>query len=351
MKTHQAGSAGGTSQTASSSRAVSTPTSAKVIDDNLSEESAEARAENRVPNKEVVQTRVGDCLVWEVSLRKEIAADKFGFVQANGKLEFEARLANSGQRPGPQPAVAQPIKPPEMSPLPGPEVLIVRRIHENELLDRWNKRHPHIAVHPSDRIISVNGDSTLEGMQREIRSSKIVVKFLRYPEQFTVKLKKDGRRLGFRFERPPPGAVCEDVRMTEVLLEGALPDYNKEQVKAGKWHLVVLPDMRIMAANSVSGDGAEIAEELKLCEEVTLIIQRAEHRVDPATGYRADSPPGQARAQKGTHRNPFQQGDRGRPWGGHTSSSSSDGYSSSQTPTHTSMTGSSSAQHTARSPR
>jgi len=227
------------------------------------------------------------CFFWEVLLRKESPDDKYGFVQANGKLEFEARLANPSQRPT-TPVSTAPIRPPEDSPLEGPQVLIVRRIHENALLDVWNKRYPDIAVHPQDRICQVNGEISLEGMQREIKLERIGIKFMRYPEHFAVHLKKDGRRLGFRFERPPPGVQCADVRLTEILLEGALPDYNKEQVQQNKWHFTVLPDMRIVAANSVSGDGAEIAEELKRCEEVTLQIARSEYKmVTPTQASRA----------------------------------------------------------------
>merc|ERR1740121_936017 len=130
-----------------------------------SEDSSEARRQNRVPNKEVQMEESDGCYFWEVLLRKETPDDKFGFVQANGKLEFEARLANPSQRPT-TPVSTAPIRPPEDSPLEGPQVLIVRRIHENALLDAWNKRYPDIAVHPQDRICSVNGETTLEGMQR-----------------------------------------------------------------------------------------------------------------------------------------------------------------------------------------
>merc|ERR1712039_1132533 len=108
------------------------------------------------------------------------------------------------------------------------------------------------------------------------RSQCIVLRFMRYPEHFTVKLKKDGRRLGFRFEFPQ-GAKAEEVRVTQLMKEGALPMHNTEQVSRAKWHYVVLPDMRIEAANDVHGNASQIAEELKSCEEVTLRLRRAEH--------------------------------------------------------------------------
>mmetsp|Transcript_137727 Transcript_137727/g.343746 ORF Transcript_137727/g.343746 Transcript_137727/m.343746 type:complete len:633 (+) Transcript_137727:77-1975(+) len=247
--------------------------------DEDSEDSEEARRDNRIPNRDVKQTAVDGCLTWEVSLRKESEKDKFGFVQANGKLEFEARLVNPSRR-SPSPGSSgpkTPTRPPEDCPLPGPQVLIVRRIHEGALLHRWNQRHPQIAVKAQDRITSINGESTVDGMQAEIRNPKIHIRFQRYPDRFTVELKKNGQRLGFRFERPAPGVQSEEIRIIEVLAQGALPDYNKQQVEAEHWQFVVLPDMRITAANAVRGEAGEIAEELKRCDDVKLEIRRAEH--------------------------------------------------------------------------
>jgi len=252
-----------------------------------SEDSQEARAAQRVPNKDVRQEEVDGCLEWEVSLRKESASDKFGFVQANGKLEFETRLANPSQRAVNPGSSKTQLKGPEESPLPGPNVFIVRRIHDGALLHRWNLKYPAIAVQPHDRIVSVNGESSLEGMQREIKSPLILIKFVRYPEVFSLTLKKGDRRLGFRFERPPEGAKSEEVRFTEILAEGALPDYNREQVAAGRFQFVVLPDMRIIKANGLSGDGSEIAEELKRCSEVTLLVRRAEAESSSVAGVKS----------------------------------------------------------------
>lgn len=230
----------------------------------------------------VVTPEVGEdgCTYWEITLKKEHVDDKFGFVQANGKLEFETRLQSSSGSAAsaaqtPNSAAAAEANADHALP-PGPQVLIVRRIHENSLLHRWNRRHPEARVFPLDRICSVNGENTVESMQREIRSQSIVLRFMRYPERFAVTLKKDGRRLGFRFEFPQ-GAKAEEVRVTQLMTEGALPFHNAEQVSRARWHYVVLPDMRIEAANDVYGNASQIAEELKSCEEVTLRLRRAEH--------------------------------------------------------------------------
>merc|ERR1719453_1337782 len=93
--------------------------------------------------------------------------------------------------------------PPEDNSIPAPEVLVVRRVNQDGLLEAWNKRHPEAEVKAQDRIIAVNGETAVEGMQREIRSPRIHIKLCRYPERFTVVLSKAGNvRLGFRFERP-----------------------------------------------------------------------------------------------------------------------------------------------------
>jgi len=208
------------------------------------------------------------CLIWEVVLKKESLEDKFGFLQANGKQEFQKR--SEGMRG----EAAEPYQ--------GPEVLLVRKIHEGGLLDRWNNRHPEAAVVPQDRITMVNEETTVEGMQRMIRSPRIVMKMMRYPEEFEVPLRKDGNRLGFRFEKPHGSA---DLRITEVVPEGALRIYNEAQIALGRWAFVVLPEMRLTGANNVTNNDENIGEYLKSSardpeiNEVTLHMRRAEQRL------------------------------------------------------------------------
>merc|ERR1712187_587397 len=99
---------------------------------------------------------------------------------------------------------------------------------------------------------------------------------MRYPQRFTVPLAKNGRKFGFRFERPQHSNK-EDVRITEVSTDGALFLHNTQQVSLGRWQYVILPGMRILAANNVSGDALQITEELKRCNVVTLHVRRVGH--------------------------------------------------------------------------
>lgn len=193
--------------------------------------------------------------------------EKYGFVQANGKLEFEQRAVAQN--------TSSEVKPHADNKLLGPDVLIVRRIHQGGLLHQWNQQHPKAKVLPEDRICSINDQNSVEGMQHEIRSQKISVQFMRYPQRFMVRLVKDGRRLGFRFECPQ-NSHKEDVRITEVSMDGALMLHNMQQVSLHQWQYVVLPGMRIEASNNVSGDALQITEELKNCNVVTLRIRRVE---------------------------------------------------------------------------
>jgi len=222
--------------------------------------------ESEFSSREQVRREERDgCLFWEVMLKKESIGDKFGFAQVNGRAEFEVRLPAPAQTSEPEFAPDEAWR--------GPEVLIVRRIHDGGLLHQWCCRHPEAEVFPQDRVCAVNGELTVEGMQREIRARRILLRFMRYPEHFAVTLKKDGRKLGFRIQPSSP----QELRITEVLSQGALTAYNRQQVASGLWHYAVLPDMCIESANGVSGDATAIAEELKTCEEVTIRVRRNEH--------------------------------------------------------------------------
>lgn len=211
------------------------------------------------------------CLQWEVLLEKQAVEDKFGFVQANGRMDFESRMMSTSQS---SPQNARLLS--RQSPTSAPEALVVRKVHDHGLLKLWNLRHVRAEVKPQDRIVSVNGEVTVEGMQREIRSRRVLMNVVRYPEFFEVRLSKEGgKRLGFRFERPQC-PTSEGVRITEVLADGALPDHNTGQLILGRCHYVVLPDMRIESVNGISGDSVEIVAELKRADAVRLVIRRAE---------------------------------------------------------------------------
>merc|ERR1712217_44060 len=118
---------------------------------------AHASAEDLEPAVE----KEDGCFHWKVVLKKQSMEDKFGFVMANGKLEYERRLSNL--------KVFKDNRQKEM--LQGPEVLLVQRIHDG-LLQQWNIEHPEAEVLPCDCIYNINGETTVKGMQQEIRSQK-----------------------------------------------------------------------------------------------------------------------------------------------------------------------------------
>merc|ERR550514_1104515 len=97
----------------------------------------------------------------------------------------------------------------------------------------------------------------------------------RFPERFDVELKKGGRKLGFKFEKPSNQTLPE-LRITEVLKEGVLAECNNTQINQSRWHHVVLPEMRIEAVNEVEEDATKIAEELRQCAVAKLRIRRSE---------------------------------------------------------------------------
>merc|ERR1719379_1688336 len=130
------------------------------------------------------------CFVWEVTLTKKDASEKFGFTQS-GKAPLE--------------------------------VLVVRKINEGSLMGEWNKDHPEAEVRVNDRIYRVNSADTVEAMQTELRlSSSVTLRVVRYPSTFEIELDKGGMKLGFKFEKPM-NASLQELRITELLEKGALP--------------------------------------------------------------------------------------------------------------------------------
>jgi len=218
----------------------------------------------------VRQNKIRGCLAWTVVLEKQHPDEDFGYAKVNGRTEFEARLPAPPASPrGRDDDFSRPD-----ADWRGPETLVVRRILEGGLLHQWNLRHPNTPVLPEDSICAINGRTTIHGMLQEEKSSRILLRIVRYPERFEAKLRRDtGVPLGVRVQSCSEG---KELLVIEVCREGALPSYNKDQSFRGRWHKVILPDMVIEAANNVSGDSRAMASELARHEEISLRIRRSE---------------------------------------------------------------------------
>lgn len=257
----------------------------------------------------IMQKDIDGCLHWEVQLVKKTREDRYGFVQANGRTDFESWLSAGYVTKDMEDGGLQGHAGPEMehSPLPGPEVLIVRRIHDGGLVWGWNQVHQEAAICPQDRICSVNGHRRVETMQREFRNADtVVMKMLRYPERFSVMLSISGpaERLGFRFERPAKGSQRSEVLITEIMEDGLIAVHNRKQVAAGKWHYVVMPMMLIEKANDAMGNACLIADELRRkTPQVLLSIWRAEQAILLSKQARATNVKGAIQSGEGRKRN------------------------------------------------
>eukprot|EP00746_Dinoflagellata_sp_MGD_P004047 gnl/MRDRNA2_/MRDRNA2_107842_c0_seq1.p1 gnl/MRDRNA2_/MRDRNA2_107842_c0~~gnl/MRDRNA2_/MRDRNA2_107842_c0_seq1.p1 ORF type:complete len:945 (+),score=259.56 gnl/MRDRNA2_/MRDRNA2_107842_c0_seq1:149-2983(+) len=205
----------------------------------------------RVP-KPVKKVERNGCVFWQVELKKTHEKDRYGIVQKNASKEWT--LDNEDP----------------------PEHLIVERILIPGLLYDWNQEHPDAEVIPTDRILAVNKLTTVAEMHEAQRTSHIKMTICRFPEVFELTLKKDGRKFGFTFERPDDQAPNPGIRITSVMQEGAVPESNRMMIESLNWHLVILPEMYIIAINDVQGNAVMLATELRTCEIARLRIKRPE---------------------------------------------------------------------------
>lgn len=229
--------------------------------------------------------------MWEVVLTKHDNKQKYGFSHANGKFEFTKDYAKAVQGSGSTKNANatnntvnsnntstsnEPADTTLLSAAECPEALIIKRVGEHGLLEEWNFTRPEADVRPGDRVLSVNSATTIQDMQKELRTSSVTCRILRYSEVFETRLeKKEGlRKLGFKFEKPANAALVE-LKITEVGKGGLLDEVNRAHMLNKMHHKVVLPGMRIEAANEVEGDCFKIAEELRKCDNVVLRIRRA----------------------------------------------------------------------------
>lgn len=225
------------------------------------------RRRNTIP---IAAVETNGAAVWEIVLSKRDSKSKYGFWHDNAKVEFAKEYAKAlSVDIGDDSAMALDV----LAPAERPEALVIKRIVKKGLLEEWNYIHPEAEVIPGDRIISVNGATSIMDMQKELRSASITCKVLRPPEIFNTELVKSGqqRKLGFKFEKP---ANSEVLRITEIVKDGLLDEVNRTHMKNNCHHLVILPGMRIEAANEVAQDCSRILEMIKRNDTVQLQIRR-----------------------------------------------------------------------------
>lgn len=217
------------------------------------------------------------CECWDVLLTKRDDKFKYGLTHSNGKAHFlksiAASIAEGEPLDFPTPADGSSVASPS-SPINGDEFLHVKKVIEGALLDEWNLEHPDAAVRATDCIVAVNGARTMKEMQVELRDAAVQIRVLRYPERFEINLvKRDGKRkLGFKFKPDGHAQVC--LRVTEVSAGGLLDEANRKHIADGLFHLVVVPGMRIQAANGAQGSAAAVADQLRLSDAVRMTLAR-----------------------------------------------------------------------------
>lgn len=226
------------------------------------------------------------CILWEVQLSKTGPGDRFGFAHFSGYGEFlRARgLLEAGEATPNATPVHTPGRHAEGGSTPSrraPRVLVVREIAPEGLLTMWNRAHPGHEVLAYDRIYAVNGKTRIEEMQQELRKNQsVALRFVRYPQMFAVELRADAagpKPIGLRIERTSGPAA--ELRIEEVLSDGAMEQFNLAQIRLGRFHLVVLPGMFIRRANQVQGDAASMEDIVTGATPATLFIRRGDQMI------------------------------------------------------------------------
>jgi hypothetical protein len=202
-----------------------------------------------------------ECQTWDVVLSKRVDATKFGFSYVSYREIFLKRLGGCGHQ--------------HLSRLaPAPNMLLVKRVVKDTLLDEWNCMNPSsLQVCASDKVAQVNEQDTIDGMESALLSDEIRMRMVRYPERFHVDLVKREAvgRWGFKFGRSEGG-----LRIADLSSDGLLREHNEVRMSQGLFHLVVLPGMWIEAANGMEGDLAQIKAEIRRSDSLHLRFRRAD---------------------------------------------------------------------------
>lgn len=195
---------------------------------------------------------------------------KYGFAHCSARTEFAKK------RFGPEPE--DPAEKEKFAAQPGPECLQIRRIMEGGLMHEWNRSHPDARVRAGDSIIEVNEETTIEGMQPQLRAEAIKLRIRRYNDRFSVLLARtpEVQKLGFKFRKREHEGGAFEVKITEISVGGLLDVANEEFLSKGKFHMVLCPGMRIEAVNDAEGDADLIAAELRNSQSLQLRVRRPE---------------------------------------------------------------------------
>lgn len=214
----------------------------------------------------------GGCLKWEVVLQKRDPTDRFGFSHISGAEQF--LKARGARVMGAASSFAQRL------PLQAPEVLIIREIAPSGLLAEWSRSRTGLGgeVVLGDRVASVNGISSVEAMQEQLKTSqRCVLSLVRYPPKFIAKLpglSNQRRSLGLKFDIIGNGFT--GLRITGVARDGLVEEYNQFHLKHGRFHLVITAGMVVLSVNQAQGSSEQMLRVLSQAPSLTLLICRSE---------------------------------------------------------------------------
>lgn len=125
----------------------------------------------------------------------------------------------------------------------------------------------------------------MDEMQMELKKAKVQLVILRYPHHFDVTLDRGPqedalaprRKFGIRFEKLDREDENRGLKVLHVGPDGLLEEHNRRMERAGHWHLVVLPGMRVIHANGVDLQSRKMSEAVKTAgARLELTVSRNE---------------------------------------------------------------------------
>jgi len=167
----------------------------------------------------------------------------------------------------------------------GASMLLICELRDEGPVQKWNDEchrngRTQNAIQRSDRIVSVAGSRDIDTMRSLLRKDEVRFAIERWPETFTVTLKKleSSDRFGMRTElarRPDRSDGSPQQALLIAQVAGGLLGQWNEKCQANRHFYAVLgPGIEIIQVGSIPGDPKAMQDELFRCSQAVLVFRR-----------------------------------------------------------------------------